>query len=400
MKIPNEDQNVKKEIKSKKNAAAETHDKKTSYLPLPPSRGPLKDSNTPVKINDVTPPSSKEKSQKTLDPVDSEIREIKRKETAAAVASMKDKLRNMGMLGRTGETGRKVDLSGRKKREGSAYKEKSSEITNEIDNEMKHKRDVDEDVEEEEEEGEETDTDSDNNDDEYEQDNVDIEDADGVQDSSRTINTNILVQPTGGASTQYKNEIFAPPPPPTELERKRENMMEIEELSFDNKDDSLNYEEEYSEDYGSIQGTIQFNNNSLFSKPSVSDASDTVVRDRVEEVEKGGVENMFFESELETAPESEISKNRVKKQEIFTADLGLSPSDTSSGKEENRSEEGSSGNNFKKEEESSENDIENENENENDIGNREEYLYKLYLDQENMLSMKSAQCKHIIRCAR
>ena len=78
LKILNEDQNVKKEIKSKKNAAAETHDKKTSHLPLPPSRGPLKDSNTPVKINDVTPPSSKEKSQKTLDPVDSEIREIKR----------------------------------------------------------------------------------------------------------------------------------------------------------------------------------------------------------------------------------------------------------------------------------------------------------------------------------
>ena len=177
-------------------------------------------------------------------------------------------------------------------------------------------------------------------------------------------------------------------------------MMEIEELSFDNKEDTLNYEEEYSEDYGSIQGTIQFNNNSLFSKPSVSDASDAVVRDRVEEVEKGGLENMFFESELETAPESEISKNRVKKQEIFTADLGLSPFDTSSGKEENRSEEGSSGNNFKKEEESSENNIENENENENDIGKREEYLYKLYLDQENMLSMKSAQCKHIIRCAR
>ena len=399
MKIPNEDQNVKKEIKSKKNAAAETHDKKTSYLPLPPSRGPLKDSNTPVKINDVTPPSSKEKSQKILDPVDSEIREIKRKETAAAVASMKDKLRNMGMLGRTGETGRKVDLSGRKKREGSAYKEKSSEITNEIDNEMKHKRDVD--VEEEEEEGDKTDTDSDNNDDEYEQDNVDIEDADGVQDSFRTINTNILVQPTGGASTQYRNEIFAPPPPPTELERKRENMMEIEELSFDNKDDSLNYEEEYSEDYGSIQGTIQFNNNSLFSKPSVSDASDTVVRDRVEEVEKGGVENMFFESELETAPESKISKNGEKNQDIFSTDLGLSSSYIISGKKEDNREDKNSGKDCKEVEEDSENENKNENENENEKENakRENYLYNLYLDQEKLLSVKSAQCRDIIRCA-
>ena len=211
-------------------------------------------------------------------------------------------------------------------------------------------------------------------------------------------------------------------------------MMEIEELSFDNKEDSLNYEEEYSEDYGSIQGTIQFNNNSAFSGPIISDASDTVMKNLVKEVEKGGVENMFFESELETAPESEISKNRVKKQEIFTADLGLTASDTSSGKEENRSEEGSSGNNFKKEEESSENNIENENENENDNENentredtnsgneaeedseneneninenenekenakREEYLYNLYLDQEKLLSVKSAQCRDIIRCA-
>ena len=390
-------------------------DKKTPNLPIPPTRGPLKDSNTPVKINDVTSPTSKEKSQKTLDPLDSEIRDIKRKETAAAVACMKDKLRSMGMLGRTGETNRKLDLSGRKKtRIGSVSKDMSSEISYELNYEEKCNEEVEkEEEEDDDEEDEETDDDNndkeddnDNDDDDDEQGHVDMKNLNGLQRS-----TNKSVQPIGGGgggasiydpNTEIpdKKYLFSPPPPPTEFERKRENMIEIEELSFDNKEDSLNYEEEYSEDYGSIQGTIQFNNNSAFSGPIISDASDTVMKNLVKEVEKGGVENMFFESELETAPESIIRKNGEKNQEIFSMDLGLSSSYTISGKKENTREDTNSGNEAEEDSENeNENENINENENEKENAKREEYLYNLYLDQEKLLSVKSAQCRDIIRCA-
>ena len=172
LKLSNENSDVKKEIKSKKNKSIEKFDMAIDHLPVPPPRGLLKDSNTPVKITESASPSLsiQQVNQRTLNPTDSEIREVKRKETAAAVASMKVKLRNMGMLGRTGETNRKVDLSGRRK---SGASRSEHPVSDEIAERGSEK----EDKEEEEDHGDSNEMDSDhsNNNNNNNDDNNDLE---------------------------------------------------------------------------------------------------------------------------------------------------------------------------------------------------------------------------------
>ena len=410
LKLSNENSDVKKEIKSKKNKSIEKFDMATDHLPVPPPRGLLKDSNTPVKITDSASPSLsiQQVNQRTLNPTDSEIREVKRKETAAAVASMKVKLRNMGMLGRTGETNRKVDLSGRRK---SGASRSEHPVSDEIAERGSEK----EDKEEEEDHGDSNEMDSDHSDNNNNDDDDDDDDNDNDNDSD-----NIRVEGSHSALNDHhttpllvkkikekkpsedmgddKNIYLMPSSPHSIHEKKREEKIDIEELSFDNNEDSLEigkdyYEEECSEDYGSIEATIQFGINPVISQLIDDDSHQVVMKAEEEEEEEVHTENVFFESESESEFELEVGlirENSQEKGEITIA--SASPHYT--GKEDDRSEDKRNkvDENVKKTDEKVK-----EEEDSNEEDEKEKYLYDLFVDQEARLRSKAAHCKQIIR---
>lgn len=308
------------------------------------------------------PPSSSSSVSDTMD--------SRRKETAAAVAQMKSKLRNMGMLGVTGEVGRKIDRS----KQSSRHEDTGGQITS----------------------GTGTGT--------------------GGQDrtlSKATLAPTATATATAMADAQPKlsfaavDESNLPPTPPliadlgnvTNRSRSRSRSVSPKRKGVpipivkDSDDDEADDEE-----YGSIQGTIAFGapldyNGSKSSKSSTPAEEFTGSLDIDPESNHLPVD-VSVERTSSSPPllrshgkeEQELCISSTVPSPVGVAVAGFPPSSTSS----------SAASSPKKEKKSSGADAALKMDEEED--RQEKALRDRIQEQEDKLRMKAAQCKQIIRC--
>jgi hypothetical protein len=299
------------------------------------------------------PPSSSSSVSDTMD--------LRRKETAAAVAQMKSKLRNMGMLGVTGEVGRKIDRS----KQSSRNEETGGQS------------------------------------------------ASGTQDP---IPTKAVTAPTAMADAQPKlsfaaiDESNLPPTPAliselgnvTNRSRSRSRSVSPKRKGApipvlrDSDDD-----EGDDEDYGSIQGTIAFGvaidcNASKASKGStpVKEVLESLEIDIETETESDQLSAGVKAERISSSPPLPPGRGKVEQElrvsssvpsPVGVAVTGFPPSSTSSSAASSPRKKGSSADGASK--------IDDEED------RQEKALRDKIQEQEEKLRLKAAQCKQIIRCS-